>query len=76
MFALAKKIEAPLEWLKNVKDPFLLMSEIEQMCHCAHAIKAIFEAKKFYSWEYFKLTDYMIAFPFGANLMKTFLELV
>lgn len=67
MFTLAKKIKAPLEWLKNVKDPFLLMSEIEQMCHCAHAIKAIFEANKFYSWEYFELTDYMIAFPFGAN---------
>ena len=76
MFALAKKIKAPLKWIESVKDAYLLMSEIEDMCHCAHAIKAIFEVKKFYSWEYFELTDYMIAYPFGANQMNKFLELV
>jgi hypothetical protein len=46
------------------------------MSRCAHAIRAIFETKKFYSWEYFELADYMIAYPYGADYMCTFLELV
>jgi hypothetical protein len=45
------------------------------MARCAHAIRAIFEARQFYSWEYFELIDYMIAYHYGADNMKSFLEL-
>ena len=41
---------------------------------CAHAIKVIFETKKFYSWEYFELADYMMKYPYAADNMKLFLE--
>jgi hypothetical protein len=41
---------------------------------CAHAIKAIFETKKFYSWDYFELADYIMQYPYAADDMSLFLE--
>lgn len=64
-----------MQWLSRVKDPFLLPRDISKMAKCAHAIQAIFGARRFFSWEYFELIDYMYEYPYGAGSMKSFLEL-
>jgi hypothetical protein len=73
---MAKECKGSLQWLSGVKDPFLLPRDISKMAQCAHAIQAIFSVRRFFSWEYFELIDYMYDCPYGASNMKSFLELI
>jgi hypothetical protein len=60
LFKFCRVIQAPVEWIKHMKDPQFLMAETAVLTGCCTVTRLLFECKKHYSHEYFALIDYIM----------------
>lgn len=60
LFKLCRKIDAPVNWIKYLPEPDLLMGEKALLMGCATSLRLLFECKRHYSHSYLELIDYIM----------------
>ena len=60
LFKFCRAIQAPVEWIKYMKDPQFLMAEAAVLTGCCTASRLLFECRRHYSHEYFAVIDYIM----------------
>jgi hypothetical protein len=60
LFKFCRDIQAPVEWIKHMKDPQFLMAETAVLTGCCTVSRLLFECRRQYSHEYFTLIDYIM----------------
>jgi hypothetical protein len=76
LLKFCRTIQAPVEWIRSLKEPELLMGERAVLTGCCTSLRLLFECKVHYSHEYFALIDYVVESKLAGPSVDGFVKMI